>query len=376
MRAAYVCFLATIVAIAFLGEPNTGFAQRAEVTPTWLAGYPLASARREAIAVQSFQRTLDAQTIRKWMNLASKNTMAEFELFLGPLSAQEQRLLEATERMPAPIVNRLQFEDLRGVLAKGGLLSLREEEKRQGVEVRHTTPGVENELFGAYDCVFASIGPPDGSPRYGDVIIRLKDRVRDHGWATPFSGMHFMWAVRHKDARQMQALLAAGKPLPPPPGPMSLGFDDRLHFSNYVVTEKEWNRALAYQAILVMRNLGDSSASERVRARLAAMLETDNPRKFWTLFIPAEKANLSAEEEAARVPFGYLEGKFSQRFSIDDFESIEVSAEQLEQVRKWPEAKPYLDIIRAKPLDSQEDLPAVHPKTNKPQDAGDGKILH
>lgn len=347
MRPLCILSRGTIVAIACLGVPALGTAQRATV-PTWLGGYPLAEARRSAIAEQSFRRTLDAETIRKWMNLASKNTMAEFELFLGPLSPQETQLLEVIERMPAPIVNRLAFADLRGVLSKGGLLSLREEEKLKGGEVPHTTPGVENQLFGAYDCVFASVGPPDGSPRYGDVIIRLKDAVREHGWATPFSGMHFMWAVRHKDARQMQALLAAGKPLPPPPSPLSLGFDDRLHFSNYVVTEKEWNRALAYQAILVLRNLDDLPASKQVRGRLAAMLGTTDPAEFWALFIPTVEANLPPAEEAARAPLGYLEGKFPGKFSIDDFSAIEVSAEQLGQVRSWPEAQPYLHLIRAK----------------------------
>ena len=346
MKAIRILCHATIVAMVCHCGPAIGIAQRAAEAPTWLGGYPLAETRRTAIDARSFQRPLDVATIRKWMNLASGNTIAEFELFLAPLSPQETQLLEVIERMPAPIVNRLTFADLRGVLSKGGLLSLREEEKQQGGEVRHTTPGIENQLYGAYDCVFASVGPPDGSPRYGDVIIRLKDVVRENGWATPFSGMNFMWQVRHKDARQMQALLTAGKPLPPPPGALSLGFDDRLHFSNYVVTEKEWNRALAYQAILVLRNLDGSPAGERVRERLTQMLATDDPAKFWALFIPSEEPKLPPAEQAARVPFGYLEGKFPEKFSIEDFAAIEVSAEQLEQVRSWPEAKPYMGMIR------------------------------
>jgi hypothetical protein len=250
-------------------------------------------------------------------------------------------------------VNRLHFNDLRGVFARKGLLSLHEEEKFMGGDVQHTTPGVEIQLFGAYDCVFASIGPPNGTPRYGDVIIRLKDAVRDHGWATPTSGMHFLWAVRHKDARQMQALLAAGKSLPAPPSPLSIGFDDRLAFSNQVVTEEEWNRALAYQAILVLRNLHDSPASDKVRGRLARMLATKDPVAFWTSFIPAEEPNQSPAELAARVPFGYLEGKFPGRFSIDDFTSIEISADQLSEVRTWPEAKPYLHLVRDKAAKAQ-----------------------
>ena len=344
----YVQAIAFALAIGVLC-PTTALAQRATDAQTWLGGYPLADARRTAVAGQSFNRPLDATTIRKWMELASECTMAEFELFLAPLTPEEKRLLEAIEKMPAPIVNRLHFDDLRGVFAKKGLLSLHEEEKLKGGEVRHTTPGVENLLYGAYDCVFASIGPPNGTPRYGDVIIRLKDAVRDHGWATPTSGMHYMWAVRHKDARQMQALLAVGKPLPAPPSPLSLGFDDRLAFSHQVVTEAEWNRALAYQAILVLRNLDDSPASEMVRARLAKMLATADSAEFWTLFLPALEPNLTPAEEAARVPFGYLEGKFPDKFSIDDFTSIEVSAEQLQEVRSWPEAEPYLHLLREKP---------------------------
>lgn len=337
-----------IVSAACAGLVSDGVAQRARDAQTWLGGYPLANARRTAISNQRFHRPLDARTIRKWMELASQNTMAEFDLFLAPLTAQERRLLEVIENLPAPIVNRLNFNDLRGVFAQKGLLSLREEEKLKGGEVHHTTPGVENQLFGAYDCVFASIGPPDGTPRYGDVIIRLKDSVRDHGWATPTSGMHFMWAVRHKDARKMQAILAAGKALPPPPSPLSIGFDDRLAFSNQVVTEEEWNRALAYQGILVLRNLDDSSTSDKVRERMTTMLATEDPAVFWRLFIPAEEPHLSLAEQATRVPFGYLEGKFPGSFSIDDFTSIEVSTEQLLKVRSWPEAQPYLHLVREK----------------------------
>ena len=349
MKSAIGIRLAAIPVLALVISANEALAQRVADSPNWLGGYPLANTRREAISQLSFQRPLDAKTVRHWMELASRNTMAEFALFAAPLTPQEAELQKVIDDMPAPIVNRLHFEDLRGVFKRKGLLSLREEEKLQGGDVQHTTPGIENLLFGAYDCVFASIGPPHGSPRYGDVIIRLEDRVRDHGWATPTSGMHFMWAVRHKDARAIQTLLAAGKSLPLPPSPLSLGFDDRLAFSQVVVTESEWNQALAYQAILVLRNLDDSAASEKVRKRLKVMLSTQEATEFWTLFIPAQEPNLTPVETAARVPFGYLEGKFPNRFSIDDFSSIEVAPDQLKEIRTWPEATPYLHLVREKP---------------------------
>ncbi len=253
------------------------------------AGYPIVAAHRQAIDGRPFHRPLDAAKIKRWMEISSRGTMAEFELFLSPLSPLEARLLKKIEETTPPIVNRLHFDDLRHVLKRGGLWSFQREEEQRPAKHVHTTPAVENQLYGAYDCVFASVGPPDGTPRYGDVIIRLKDSVREHGWATPFSGIHFLTAVRHKDAGKMQELLAAGRDLPAPPDKLSLGFDDRLHFSHYVVAEKDWHRALAYQAIVTLRNLDESEPSRRVRGRVEAMLGESDARKFWCSTFPRSR---------------------------------------------------------------------------------------
>jgi hypothetical protein len=161
--------------------------------------------------------------------------------------------------------------------------------------------------------------------------------------------MHFMAEIRHKDAFKMQDMLAAGKSLPTnPTDPLSLGFDDRLHFSHYVVIEKDWNRALAYQAILVIRSVGNVPGSEKIRERFESLLRTDDATVFWTTFIPARELNLSVEQSTARTPFGYLEGKFDDVLPIETFRSIEVPSEMLSTVRSWPEAKPYFRLIREK----------------------------
>lgn len=333
---------------------SSGFAQSVVEKPvvkgSQLGGAPLAATRRKAINVLPFQRQLDTEKIKKWLEISSQCTMSEFELFLSPLSDEEKELLKVIESKPAPIVNRLKFESLRHVLKQKALVSLRVEEESEHNKLAHTTPAVENLLYGAFDVVFASVGPPHGSPRYGDVIIRLKDAVRENGWATPFSGMHFMYAIRHKDARKMQDMLAAGKTLPTSPyNPLNLGFDDRLHFSHYVVTEKSWNRALAYQAILVRRNLDNSATSKKVKQRFFEMLTEKKPQKFWSLFIPPRLKNGTPQQDAENVPFGYLEGKFDDKVSSKYFTSIEVPAEKLSEVQSWPEAQPFLHLIHAKP---------------------------
>jgi len=324
-------------------------AQQQRVDVGGLAGAPIVMARQKAIDSRPFRTQIDRDKLRRWMEISALCTMAEFELFLSPLVPAEQQLLEKIKTIPAPIVNRLHFEDLRSVLKHGQLSSYREDKRLDG-DLKHTTPALENALYGAFNCVFASIGPPDGSPRYGDVIIRLKDSVREKGWATPFSGIHFLSAIRHKDAQLMQELLAKGSALPSrPTDPLSLGFDDRLHFSHYVVTEKHWNRALAYQAILVLRNADDSPAGTRIRRRFERLLAEDRSQAFWKLFIPARERELSPEASAERVPFGYLEGKFDGHLAIDEFTSIEVPVEKLNEVRSWPEAQSYLNLISGRP---------------------------
>jgi len=333
-----------------------GFTQKViekpALTSSKLAGAPLAATRRKAINALPFHRPLNAEKLQKWLAISSRCTMAEFELFLSPLSEQEQTLIKVIQNKPVPIVNRLHFEDLRHVLQQKALVSLEVEEKLSHNSLTHTTPAVENLLYGAFDAVFASVGPPHGSPRYGDVIIRLKDSVREHAWATPFSGMHFMYAIRHKDARKMQDILAEGKALPKSPfSPLNLGFNDRLHFSHYVVTEKYWNKMLAYQAILVHRNLDDSPASKKVKQRFLDLLIEKNQQKFWSLYIPPRQKNATPEQELENIPFGYLEGKFDNQLSIKFFTSIEVPMDKIKEVKSWPEAQPFLDLIHAIPAD-------------------------
>lgn len=331
-----------------------GFAQQVVEKPAIklsnLAAQPLAATRRMAINTFSFRRPLDANKIKKWIKISSECTMAEFELFLSPFSTEEKELLKVIEDKPAPIVNRLKFKNLRHVLKQKALVSLQVEEKQQHNQLLHTTPAVENMLYGAFDVVFASVGPPYGSPRYGDVIIHLKDSVRENGWATPFSGMHFMYAIRHKDARKMQEMLAAGKTLPTSKyNPLHLGFDDRLHFSHYVVAEKSWNKMLGFQAILVYRNLKNLPEGKKLKQRFSELLTAKNQQKFWNVFIPPRLKNGTPQQDAERIPFGYLEAKFNDKISIDFFTSIQVPAEKLSEVRLWPEAQPYLHLIHAKP---------------------------
>ena len=91
---------------------------------TQQAGAPLAATRRKAINALPFHRPLNAEKIQKWLEISSRCTMAEFELFLSPLSAEEQALIKVIQEQPAPIINRLHFENLRDVFRERALVSL------------------------------------------------------------------------------------------------------------------------------------------------------------------------------------------------------------------------------------------------------------
>ncbi|MFH1299551.1 MAG: hypothetical protein ABIK07_00725, partial [Planctomycetota bacterium] len=100
-----VLILLCMITVSF----SSGFAQavveKPAVTASQRAGGPLAATRRTAINALPFQRPLDAEKIKKWLEISSQCTMAEFELFLSPLSQEEQELLKVIEDKPVPIVN-------------------------------------------------------------------------------------------------------------------------------------------------------------------------------------------------------------------------------------------------------------------------------
>lgn len=312
--------------------------------------YPIAAARRKALSKFSFDRDLDAGRVQKWRQLASATTIAEFELFLSPFSQKEKDFIAAVERMPLPIIHRLKTSSLRNVLKQQALLSVRKVDELGLDTSKRTTPSIEQKLFGGFGYVFTSVAPPYGTPRYGDVIIRVRESVRDDAWAATASGANFIRNQRNKDDKEMEAIVKRGKQLPDSPFERyHLGFDDRLHHSHYLIARKHWNKALAYQGVLVVRNLDKSPEHDHVRQRFNALLRESDSERFWTTFIPPYDNKWSAADKKRNTPFGYLEGRYPDRLSTDHFLSIEVPANALEDVRAWPEAAPFLKLLRAKP---------------------------
>ena len=292
-------------------------------------------ARRSVLGLSPVKQRLTREQINECMDIMSDTMMMEYELFMRPFSPFETKLIARMQKLDIPIVARTRLDLLRGTLRNQALLSMREAQRRNLSPSVAAMPGVEDKLFGGFDCVPASVGTPDGNPACGDVIIRLKQPVKAMGWATPWNGLDFMAGTRQMVKKQNPADIyaQAGKGQE-----IKVGFDDLNHLSQYVIIGKDWNRALACQAVLNLRKISASTPSPETLEK--ALLEAA-PNVFWQK-LAAERAGCS------------LEAKFPGSVSADYFESIEVNEKDLPIVLAWPESAPYKSIIRGIPAAGAE----------------------
>ncbi len=295
------------------------------------AGHRVAAAleesRRKTLGLPSPQRIFSAEHIDDYLDMISRHNLEETAFFMRPLNDLEQRLFAKVVSMRPPVVTRTAFASLRLILAQRGLLSP-VEAARRGLSINKTiTPDLEEMLYGAYGCIFASAGPIDGTSRYGEVIIRLKDSVKSLGWGSPWSGHRFFKALRGKNPRELNQKLQQGQA-------DAVTGDDYLHFSHFISVGRHWSENLAWQAISFLRSAGDPETAEKRRLTAEAMIAETDYRRFWKLFIP--------DPENA---FGYIEARFPGHVPAEYFASIEVPADRLAEVLSWPESRPFRNRI-------------------------------
>ncbi len=310
--------------------PVTSFTDAAEIENADSPAERIVMARRSVLGFSPLKQRLTKEQINECMDILSDTLMMEYELFLRPFSPFETTLIIKMQKLELPITVRTRLDLLRGSLKNQALLSLREAGRRGMYPAVPAIPGVEDKLLGGFDCVLASAGTTDGNPRCGDVIIRLKQPVKNIGWATPWNGLDFMAGPRQLVKKQNPADIYAqadkGQEI-------KVGFDDLNHLSQYVVIGKDWNRALAYQTILNLRKI---SASKQSPVILEKILIEAAPNVFWQTL-------------ASENIWCSLEAKFPGSVSAGYFESIEVNEKDLPIVLAWPEAAPYKSIIRGVP---------------------------
>ncbi len=323
--------LSAIAATALdAGEPSREALFRAALSDSdnHQVAASLAHNRRATLGLFPSTQMSSPTRVRDFLFLASRNNLEEIAFFLKPLSEFEEKLFNKVVSLRPPVVSRTNFANLRFILGQKGLLSPVEAARRRLTVNKTITPDLEEVLYGAYGCVFASVGPIDGTERYGEVIIRLKDSVKSFGWGTPWSGHYFFKTIRGRAPKQINQDLQEGL--------SAVSADDFVHFSRFVSIGRHWNESLAWQAVNYLRDTEDASVYEKRRQAAEALIAETDYRRFWELFV-ADYENV----------FGYIEARFPGYIAAEYFESIEVPADRLKEVLSWPEARPFRNRIKA-----------------------------
>lgn len=231
---------------------------------------------------------------------SSRARLAQLRMALGPLDSLEQEILAKAAAMQPALVSRVAFDKLGPIMQAGALVSPNGLKARGLKAAAPFTPEMENSLYGAYSCVFASYGPPDGRKRYGDVVIRLREPdLRANYWVTFSSGWYWVKSRRGEVRADMKLTDA-----------------ERLGYAATAFTGADAAEAFRYSVIAYLRGL---SFDERNRVG-ALLRDAPDARTFYSV----------CESEEV----GYFEAKIDDAVPSSAIESIEVPADKFEAARK------------------------------------------
>lgn len=232
---------------------------------------------------------------------------------VGAMSDTETKFVARAESLPPPVVHRLPLDALRSILRAGELLSTREIHRANpSHQGRVVTPQVENILFGAYDCIFVTVGPPGGQKKYGESAISIDFGKAEGLWATPYTG----WGFLERNTRDAVALKHKVRD-----GDLNaIGPDLVRAYADGIHTRATLGRYMALSAVRRLREKPEAARSE-LYAKLDAARDGD---AFWS--VVSVDVGLS------------LEGKIPARVSGAAFKAIHVPPASAGEFEAWKKA--------------------------------------
>ncbi len=336
----------------------------------------------------------DPQRAFDVISAANLNELAES---VGILSDSEQKLFETAELMMPPgnthrttffrdekilgtlsgdqPAQSIHLEVLKPILESGFLNSpkrsqfaVAETGENQPTIKAKVTPPQEEALYGAFGCVFTAVGPRDGRPQYGEVILRFKPASQPPKNAVTFatysSAFSFMKNARIKvcetqckctvytkelqsnscqaarskvGSQKAEAFNFADLPLDPEKYPcyescnqkvlasmpnFNPGFEERLAYSRTVIAPKHYDEWFRLTLINMLRK---NSKKDELATALQATVghgSLESQKSRWWNLIDTEW-------------LGYLEAKYDGGVALKDLESIEIPEDKLSEVLSW-----------------------------------------
>ena len=248
------------------------------------------------------------------IDYASSARIKQLKVLIEPLSEIEKKVMAKASLFKPYLVTRVKFDKLRAIFKAGGLLSASKAIKGGWLKEKPFTPLMEDKLFGGHSCVFASLGPPQGRKRYGDILFRLNIKALENKtWGTFSSGYHFLKTYRLKEMK----------------GDVNVNKDDVAGFSNTVFSGQYLDDVYPFMIINFLRSFPEDKAN-----KLSKEILNINDRRSFYSFVDSNR-------------IGYMEAKIADSAALNSIRAIEVPADKLKEILSWPEAKPYKNKIHA-----------------------------
>jgi len=279
----------------------------------WRCGAPLVQELRAFDPSNRLRTDLgNSFQLKESLRQISELNMDQITARVGTLSVKEQQHFDLIKgSFNAPIVHRTTLETAQMMLTTGEDLASSTKRKAGAF-----TPEIEQELFAGHDCIFTSIGIPDGTERYGSTILRLKKGLQ-FGWATIRSG--FKW-IQH-DLKQ------------DPNGNVDTTM--RLEFSEQVITDEHWDAAMAFKIIENVRagtTFLNQGKSYNNATMLTHLLSQKTVNLFW--------------EKVQEYRLAYMEGKHIENISVDTLEWIKFDKLDQSTVKSWDLSSYFSSLIK------------------------------
>lgn len=224
----------------------------------------------------------------------SRRNLAREMAELGPLSLAEQGIFDKIRALPIGFSSRLTPWRLLRVLQDGALLSTARVRDLKNIAVKPYTPQIEEDLYGAFDYIFGTVGLWKGSKEYGGVILEISPRAwKRRSFATRRSGWRAI-----EQAREEAGLPQGADDLEP-----QIASRARRIFGEMVFLPIAYGEAMAVRAIQWLRE-----NPSRVRDFVSAKGET-------------------LERLVLECRLGYLEGKIMGSMNLSDIEEAVLPAD-------------------------------------------------
>lgn len=251
---------------------------------------------------------LTAGEINGFFKILSSSNIARMKYFIGELSDTENYLFKLSHVYSPYYVHRTTITRLENIIRSGCMLfSYDLANEMCVVDEPSYTPDLEDDLYGARDCVFVSAGPPYGTERYGEVAIILDEEfVESAAWATTSSGWYFLKSRYTGETADISNLQP--------------GQDDIAIYSATVFSGGDFRDYMAYYLIGKLREM-EKGGTSRVYGMIDDLLTATSREEF---------QNIISNEK-----LGYLEVKVPREIPPEAVKVILVPKEYEWAVDEW-----------------------------------------